>query len=194
MLTGIGLVGEEGERMAKGDPVPVRHLSWRRNSPQRWHDSWRQTDRICRFVGPCAVCGTRTYAFDDGENDPRGVLGDHAASPLAAEDHEMVGPDLPLCFECANTYELYQQALALATATWTTPEEETEGPATYRIVRFWERGGRDYVEGEDTTGLTLAEAQAWCKDPETSSKTATSGAARIVTAAKGDWFDGYEEE
>lgn len=42
-------------------------------------------------------------------------------------------------------------------------------------------------------GLTLAEAQAHCTDPETSSSTATSSAARARTRRLGPWFDGYTD-
>jgi hypothetical protein len=61
---------------------------------------------------------------------------------------------------------------------------------TYKIVRGYFKGGRRTIE----TGLTLEEAQAHCKNPETSSKTATSAAAKRRTAQKGPWFDGYEKE
>ncbi len=43
------------------------------------------------------------------------------------------------------------------------------------------------------TGLTLEEAQAHCKDPETSSRTCTSAAKRRITRRSGAWFDGYTE-
>ena len=59
----------------------------------------------------------------------------------------------------------------------------------YKIVRSYFKGGKRTIK----TGLTLEEAQAHCKDPETSSKTATSAKARRLTAARGPWFDGYEE-
>lgn len=44
------------------------------------------------------------------------------------------------------------------------------------------------------TGLTLEEAQAHCRNPETSSRTATSSAARRRTRIHGPWFDGYTKE
>ena len=61
----------------------------------------------------------------------------------------------------------------------------------YKIVRCYFRG-----EPQPRTikrGLTLEQAQAHCKDTETSSKTATGAAARRRTAQRGPWFDGYEE-
>jgi len=100
------------------EPLRVERISWRRNQPQLWHDGWRNTDRVCRYKGECVICRRRTYAFDDGENDPRGVLGDHAASPLVAEEFERTGPDVPLCFDCGNTYERYQQAVKVADRLW----------------------------------------------------------------------------
>jgi len=60
----------------------------------------------------------------------------------------------------------------------------------YKIVRHYRN---DYSHRTIKTGLTLEEAQAHCRNPETSSRTATSSAAKRRTKAKGDWFDGYEE-
>jgi hypothetical protein len=60
----------------------------------------------------------------------------------------------------------------------------------YRIVRMFEH--RDQSAVVVRRGLTLEEAQAHCRDPETSSKTATSDSARAVTRERGPWFDGYE--
>jgi hypothetical protein len=60
----------------------------------------------------------------------------------------------------------------------------------YKIVRayFDSRFPKRTVK----RGLTLQEAQEWCRNPETSSKTATSAAARRRTRERGAWFDGYE--
>lgn len=64
--------------------------------------------------------------------------------------------------------------------------------ATYRVYRHYLN-----APGENeliATGLTLDEAQAHCKDPETSSSTARSEGGLARTAERGPWFDGYEEE
>ena len=68
-----------------------------------------------------------------------------------------------------------------------TPRETT----MYKIVRSFFSGDRR--KRVIKTGLTLAEAQAHCKNPETSSRTATSSKAKAYTRRNGPWFDGYEE-
>jgi hypothetical protein len=61
----------------------------------------------------------------------------------------------------------------------------------YKIVRryFRETGGRVVRRG-----LTLAEAQAHCQNPETSSRTCRKSANVRRTRQRGPWFDGYEKE
>lgn len=55
---------------------------------------------------------------------------------------------------------------------------------SYKIVRFYsDNRERRTIE----TGLSLAEAQSHCQDPETSSQTTTTD------TDPGTWFDGYEE-
>lgn len=63
---------------------------------------------------------------------------------------------------------------------------------TYRVVRFYRDGhnSRKVIK----TGLTLAEAQTHCKDPETSSSTCREDAGYEHTRRYGHWFDGYEKE
>lgn len=88
------------------------------DTPQQFHDSWRNTDRTMRWTGDCDQCGRRTYQFDDGENDPRGPLGDHAGDPFHLADHlapdeaaeveRVGGVTLPACFCCTNDYDRYQ--------------------------------------------------------------------------------------
>lgn len=71
----------------------------------------------------------------------------------------------------------------------------------YRIVRMYANvdhhttgRGTYYPKRTVKSGLTLEEAQAHCKDPETSSSTCKSSKARARTAQRGAWFDGYEKE
>jgi hypothetical protein len=62
--------------------------------------------------------------------------------------------------------------------------------ATYIIVR-------KYIDHDDETiktGLSLDEAQAHCRDPETSSKTCTNRAGKALTEKYGPWFDTYYQE
>ncbi|HUW14871.1 MAG TPA: hypothetical protein VM537_34445 [Anaerolineae bacterium] len=61
----------------------------------------------------------------------------------------------------------------------------------YRIVRFYRDA--QIRRRVIARGLTLAEAQTYCKDPETSSSTCTRPAGRARTRRMGAWFDGYEE-
>jgi hypothetical protein len=63
---------------------------------------------------------------------------------------------------------------------------------TYKIIRF--HANSYDLNHEVARGLTLAEAQAHCTDPQTSSRTATAPEAVAYTAANGPWFDGYREE
>lgn len=62
--------------------------------------------------------------------------------------------------------------------------------STYSIIRFVFNGDNELI----AQGLTLEEAQAHCKDPETSSKTGKSSRVGILTERHGSWFDGYQEE
>lgn len=63
---------------------------------------------------------------------------------------------------------------------------------TYRIIRHFQNP--DIRNRIVDRGLTLDEAQEHCRDPETSSSTATSSRAKSRTRELGPWFDGYEEE
>jgi hypothetical protein len=93
-------------------------LSWNTSEPQFYRDSWRNSIRRLDYTGRCVICNRRTYAFEDGENDPRGIIGDRAGSPLYASDYEKQGPSIPVCFLCSNDEPSYRRALALANGFW----------------------------------------------------------------------------
>lgn len=59
----------------------------------------------------------------------------------------------------------------------------------YKIIRYFFNGRKQTID----SGLTLAEAQAHCSNPETSSSTAAGAGARRRTRQHGQWFDGYAE-
>jgi len=65
------------------------------------------------------------------------------------------------------------------------------GEPRYKIVRHYFQGNRKRTVDR---GLTLAQAQRHCRDPETSSRTCLGGAGRARTRKCGPWFDGYEME
>jgi hypothetical protein len=65
-------------------------------------------------------------------------------------------------------------------------------PRAYNLVRFYRDRPAGIVRRRIRQRVTLTEARAHCNDPETSSSTATSSAARRRTRRVGDWFDGYE--
>lgn len=60
----------------------------------------------------------------------------------------------------------------------------------YKIFRNFFHGGSEVIE----RGLTLAEAKKHCQNPETSSHTATGIDEQKLTALRGKWFDGFDEE
>ena len=61
----------------------------------------------------------------------------------------------------------------------------------YSVIRFYRDA--DIRSRTLLTGLTLAEAQAHCNDPETSSSTCTGAVGKARTRRVGAWFDGYTD-
>ncbi len=91
-----------------------------------YRDGWTGDTRTARYAGRCIGCGVRTYS-DDGGNDPRGPMGDHAAMPLDPADYGATGATVPACFLCQNdTEERYRRTLnrARRAGTWRTPEPD----------------------------------------------------------------------
>lgn len=60
----------------------------------------------------------------------------------------------------------------------------------YKVIRFYmNKDGNRLIK----SGLTLEEAQAHCRNPESSSSTCTSPAGKARTRRLGPWFDGYDK-
>lgn len=64
--------------------------------------------------------------------------------------------------------------------------------ATYKVLRMYfnEKKPTEIIRA----GLSLEEARSHCRNPETSSRHATSEEAAARTYKYGPWFDGYEKE
>ena len=60
----------------------------------------------------------------------------------------------------------------------------------YDIIRHFQRSNYKY---RVHVALTLEQAQAHCRDPETSSSTCTSAEGNRRTRRSGPWFDGYTD-
>lgn len=95
-----------------------KELDFRKTNNQVYYCHWRKRDRTMVFNGRCRACGKRTYVFTDGENDPRGPLGDFAGSNLRASDCDMTGPDVVACFNCTNDERRYQRLMDISNKIW----------------------------------------------------------------------------
>lgn len=78
-------------------------------------------------------------------------------------------------------HELNQAAQEVETLDW----------PTYRIERIYQHSG---VRRVIKRHLSLEEAQAHCRDPETSGSTSTSAEGRRRTFRCGPWMDTYVKE
>jgi hypothetical protein len=71
-------------------------------------------------AGICVGCGVMT--LDDGEGaDPRGPCGLRASAPADPRDFDLVGPELPRCYNCADHDTYKNLALDRAFGVWTAP-------------------------------------------------------------------------
>ena len=62
----------------------------------------------------------------------------------------------------------------------------------YNVIRFFADACIDNQMVR--RNLTLAQAQAHCKNPETSSRTCSTREGTERTRKHGDWFDGYTDK
>lgn len=62
---------------------------------------------------------------------------------------------------------------------------------SYRIIRHFMKSNRKVTIHRN---MTLEEAQAHCRDPETSSTKCTSAEGYRRTKKYGPWFDGYTDK
>ena len=77
------------------------------------------SDRF-KLAGLCVVDGRRVYRELNGHDpDPRGELGiNRSAYSLVASEFGMVGPDVILCYACAQERTRYERGVAYAKGVW----------------------------------------------------------------------------
>ena len=89
---------------------------------QIWYSGWTRSDRVLRYHGRCLQCRWLLWGFDDGDNDPGGILGNFSAGvSLDAEPHGLTGPPVGLCRACGSDGDRYRAALAHARTHWARP-------------------------------------------------------------------------
>jgi precorrin-6B methylase 2 len=89
---------------------------------QVWRCAFTSGDRVLRFCGRCLRCGWLLWGFDDGENDPRGILGPFSAGlSLNPDDYGLTGPAIGLCPACGATGAGRDGAAAEARIHWAPP-------------------------------------------------------------------------
>lgn len=106
-----------------GDEVPVRvtqpETSWVAalyKPVQVRYDPWHSKDRVFRNAGRCFTCHKPVWAHDDGDDDPRGVLGEHMATALDPRDYDKWGPAVMQCWTCSDNGDERSRALDFALA------------------------------------------------------------------------------
>ncbi|MGZ4664626.1 MAG: hypothetical protein ACXV5Q_06130 [Frankiaceae bacterium] len=73
-----------------------------------------------------------------------------------------------------------------------TRSPERAEMSAYKVVRCYEGASRHHQT--IAAGLTLAEAQAYCHDPDNCSLTCRTEVGKCRTRQFGQWFDGYVRE
>ena len=91
------------------------------------------------------------------------------------------------CRLCGGALALPIETASLRCETCRT----RKAPDKYKIIRGFRDSRRRITIARN---LSLEEAQAHCRDPQTSSTTCTSATGRARTRKMGPWFDGYERD
>lgn len=108
-------------RPAEGEPVQVGEVRLTRTDvtrcPVQQFHSFGGGEKVVRYVGRCIVCTVSCWS--DGDNSPLGALGMQAVYPLLAEEHDMEGPDVCLCWTCCDSGIMHRRGEERARALWT---------------------------------------------------------------------------
>lgn len=104
--------------MIESEKRSKEKIDFKKREPQEYYDSWRAENRILHYYGRCVICHRACYGFEDGHNDPRGILGIHAVSMLHADEYDIKGEDITACFMCMNEESSYNKALEKAKRHW----------------------------------------------------------------------------
>lgn len=98
--------------------LTLEKINFRIKKKQYIYDPQMQGRRCLRYYGDCPSCNVRMYGFDDGNNDHRGILKEHAVSFLDPLDFEMRGKKLYACYWCLHDPITFYNLLESVIATW----------------------------------------------------------------------------
>ena len=133
-------------------------LSWRTKKDQSFQSMGCGQTHTIKYMGACESCGRSVYSHGcagarpchdtvNSDPDPRGAIPpEHCIYRYEAEEYDMKGRDIVVCYRCSENGDKYRAIIAAAKSngTWTPAEQNNcdgSGPHTLGSVRVMPTGG-----------------------------------------------------